>query len=385
MANQHNASHSSAARCPFAARQLLGSPPPSPCKELGIDWGPELQQRVAAADPLRADALLPELPRWNARAETSKIIAGIQGLLRSASDTARYGLVESLAAMRDLGMLFASLRRHGLQPVEAVPTCEPVLLALGRRTGMIPRDTVFHYTVWNPSGARERSFTGDPQEAALIASIRLALPRLDRAIRTLTELAAAPALDEEFLERSLRVETELRGLVEAIEYARSRVDAVFFAQVLRPYFEPITVGGAPYLGSAAAHIPLWLVDHLLWASDRSGEDLQALTEDAAKHALPMWTLIYVRHAASPSVLTRVLRLVAEGGPLSDAIGHSVYRSMRTVLQFRGKHRVLAEQAYRPGIRRHSTGSGGYSVVSLDGLLKTTLQAANEIRHALARH
>ena len=48
------------------------------------------------------------------------------------------------------------------------------------------------------------------------------------------------------------------------------VSPEFFARELRPYFEDVHVAGRLYMGPAAAHIPLFLVDVLLWASDRGG-------------------------------------------------------------------------------------------------------------------
>ncbi|WSM18722.1 DUF1864 family protein (plasmid) [Streptomyces sp. NBC_01717] len=61
--------------------------------------------------------------------------------------------------MNPLPLLVGSVKRHGVEPVDAVPELEAPLLEFGARTSMIPRDTVHHYIGWNPTGSRERMYT----------------------------------------------------------------------------------------------------------------------------------------------------------------------------------------------------------------------------------
>ncbi|MBO0881383.1 MAG: DUF1864 family protein, partial [Mycobacterium sp.] len=132
---------------------------------------------VAALDPLDADEVCAHLPAMNRRGEVSALATALRQIMPTAIQVAGFNALECLAAMRDIGMLLGSIKRHGVQPVAAVPEIEEVLLDLAMRTDLVPRDTLHHYTCWNPGGGtRRRMYTGDPQETHLIDAVRTAMP-----------------------------------------------------------------------------------------------------------------------------------------------------------------------------------------------------------------
>ncbi|WP_051813909.1 monodechloroaminopyrrolnitrin synthase PrnB family protein, partial [Kitasatospora sp. MBT63] len=307
---------------------------------------------VARRDPLAADPVLAALPALNARADTVALAGALDGLATAARDTRsdRAALPDRLAAVRDLGMLLGSLRRHGVEPLDAVPAAEPVLLRLGRSTGMAPRDTVLHYGVWNPAGPRRRLFTGAPEEHTLIDSVRTGAPAVERAALELARVLELPPDGAAFADGCETAARHLAVLPAAVaEVARSVDPAAFFMARLRPYMEDVRVGGRPWFGPAAAHLPLHLIDRLLWSGDRPDPEHLSLQEELLDFGLPEWTLLHRRQTGRPTVTTLLVRALESAGPRP---GPQLRRSaaavtglLRTLLAFRGRHLRLVRAAY----------------------------------------
>src|ERR1700722_8670401 len=115
-------------------------------------------ERVSFIDPLSADVIMEKVPSWNKAGDISELVSALQAMCRIVSLESR-NYYELLAIVRDLGILAGSLRRHGQEPLALVPELEPIFLRAGVLTDLIPRDTLMHYTVWNPSGLRLRRYT----------------------------------------------------------------------------------------------------------------------------------------------------------------------------------------------------------------------------------
>src|SRR5690242_13798452 len=105
---------------------------------------------VVTLDPLGADARLARLPDLNRDGDVAGLTATLRAIVPKMAWAQAMNMHEAIAALRDLGMVMASLKKHGCEPLEAVPEAEPPLLMLGEKTRMVPRDTVYHYSVWNP-------------------------------------------------------------------------------------------------------------------------------------------------------------------------------------------------------------------------------------------
>jgi len=172
------------------------------------------------------------------------------------------------------------------------------MAALGRRTDMVARDTIYHYTEWNPPGDRRRMYTGDRQERALQDSVTLCLPDLRAAVDHCRELKTIEPADREFADRATELARHIVRLVTTIDLVRARVSPEFFARGLRPYFEDITVGREVLLGPAAAHIPLGLIDLALWASDCDGERYAVFCAESARYNPPTWRRLYAEWAGA---------------------------------------------------------------------------------------
>jgi hypothetical protein len=341
---------------------------------------------VSALDPLAADRPLATLPRWNAAAATDEMVRALASLTPTLEVAASLSPYAACAAMRDLGMLLSSLRRHGVQPCDAVPPVEPVLLTLGDICGMIPRDTVYHYGPWNPVGPRERRFTSDDNEAGLIHCVRSAGPGLEQAIDDLMAASDSEPIEADFATYCTEAAKAVTAMVASINFARTNVDVAFFAKVLRPYFEAVVVDGRAYMGPAAAHLPLSIVDHLTWGSDCADPTYREFQEDAAQYTVARWRELVQATPGRASLVTRVIEAIEspEPPPTVLAAATALYGVLRVLLTFRGRHKVMAEKAYRPELRLYPVGSGGYSTDVVARILSVTLERASALRLAVEK-
>ncbi len=337
-------------------------------------------ERVTVLDPLRADDACARLPELNARRDVDAIARTLSALLPSGPVMSGLSYDESLAAMRDLGMFLSSLMRHDVDPIGAVPGVEPVLIELGRRTDMIPRETIHHYTEMNPRDARQRMFTGDPMETDTINAVRIALRRYGAAIGLAERLSDAEPHESEFAVLLNGLADELCAFETGMNLAHEKVSPAFFYDELLPYFEfEIEVGGNGYIGATAAHLPLHVIDTLVWESDHGSSDLANHRLWALPYTMPRWRALRSRWATVPSLATRINAAITE--PLAtDAEAAAVRDSaaaltavLRALVVFRGKHMAYTRK-----------GSSAENIALLQDLIDQTRQVANLVRLPVTR-
>ncbi|MBI3186255.1 MAG: DUF1864 family protein [Gammaproteobacteria bacterium] len=291
----------------------------------------------------------------------------------------------NLAAMRDIGIVLGSLKRHGVEPIAAVPEVEQQLLDLGYATDMIPRDTVHHYTTWNPLGLRRRKYTFDEQEGWLQDAVAFVFPSLSASLEISEALSKMETRDVRFGPTVDMLTHASRVMVEAIESVTAKVSPIFFAQTLRPYFEEITVGGRTYLGPAAAQSPLWLIHLCVWASDRNQPDYQSFLLESIEYSLPPWRAFYLRHTLKPSMVSRITE---DYKTIDSQLMEGLIRSttsltelLTTLRQFRARHIGMAHRAYSEEVRLYDHGSGGAPVALLKQILDLTRENEKLMRNA----
>jgi monodechloroaminopyrrolnitrin synthase len=240
------------------------------------------------------DGLLGPIRRMNAGGDAAGLVGVLCRLTPSRERVAGLPQADCLAVMRDLGVALGSLKRWGVEPVSAVPELGGRLVELGARTGMVPRDTVFHYSGWNPVGARERTYTGHSMERSLISGVRTTLPPLVDTIELCRRLGELDPCEAEFADTVTELASSIQSVVRAIDGVTASVTAEFFARTLRPYFAEISVEGTDYLGPAAAHIPLYLLGLALWASDHGGDAYPEFWRCSMRYGLPSWQQLAAR-------------------------------------------------------------------------------------------
>ncbi|QIQ05047.1 monodechloroaminopyrrolnitrin synthase PrnB family protein [Streptomyces liangshanensis] len=349
----------------------------------GVDLGSPIRTAtVRELDPLAADPALSALREQNARADVPALAAALRGLVPALDAVGAYSAERCAAAMRDLGLFLGSIKRHGPEPLSLVPELRPVLLELGRRTDLVPRDTVHHYCTWNPVGERQRMYTGDAQEARLQESVRLVFPHLRAGIELAATLSDTAPDDAQFRRSAEELTAHVERIVTAIDLVVAHVTPEFFALGLRPYFEEITVGDRVLMGPAAAQVPLWLIDQALWASDHSEPAYAEFVRDSVPYALPRWRDLYARWSRVPSVVSRLVEAFGDNPddaarrmPALRANSEALARLLRVIVVFRGRHLALARKAYDADLRRYPVGSGGGSTDLLRQILDLTRTAA----------
>ncbi|MFC8277032.1 monodechloroaminopyrrolnitrin synthase PrnB family protein [Streptomyces sp. NPDC057271] len=341
---------------------------------------------IRDADPLGADALLAAVPAMNDHADVPALTVALRALLPDRELAAEWSVVDALAAMRDLGILLGSLKRHGTQPAAAVPEVVPILELLGRRTDMVPRDTVHHYTTWNPLGPRQRMYTGDPMEGRLQEAVRMTFPGLVAALDTCARLATLEPYDPGFAVALDRTAHHVQSIVDAIDFTVTHVSPEYFALTLRPYFEEIDVDGRDYLGPAAAQVPLWLIDLTLWQCDRSDPAYDAFLAHSVEYSLPSWRDFHARYAGGISAVSKLSAAVSwESGdrlpPQLAASAHALGRVLKILKTFRARHIGIARKAYADDVRLYEEGSGGAPVALLRSILDLTRDNETLVRRA----
>ena len=342
----------------------------------------ELIQKM---DPLGMDALIPELWLLNASKDINGLISISREVL-SRRSIRTFSARECLAVMRDLGLLLGSIKRCGVEPVDVVENLEGVLLEIGRRTDMIPRDTVHHQARWNPTGRRERLYTGDPQERMLILSVRLALPQVNRAVRLCESLRVLDPVDIEFAAAAAELVHLLGSMNDAIENVISTVPPSYFASCFRPYVEDVRVGGQRYLGPAAAHLPLGLVDLALWAGDRAKGEYRNFIMEGRPYARPEFRGRYDAWSSGPSILTTLEESLSRADMERDnyalhASTDAIRNALKVLRAFRGKHLMIARKAYRSDTSDYAQGSGGGTVQLLEDIVAQTTTGAQSLTSA----
>ncbi|WP_268905930.1 monodechloroaminopyrrolnitrin synthase PrnB family protein [Citreicoccus inhibens] len=341
---------------------------------------------VAALDPLNAVATLRRLPVLNQQRDVPGVLALLQGLLPKLELAERWEFLDAAAAMRDIGFFLGSLKRHGHEPVEVVPGLEPILLALARTTQLPPRETLLHVTVWNPSADHlERRYTTCADEIHLLESVRISMAALDAAILRTVDLHDVSLDSAEFAPRCDEITELLKKMVDSIVYAYRNISPRNFMHELRPYYEPIRVGGQSYLGPGAVEMPLFVLEHVLWGARSEHANYKDFKETYLPYVLPRFRDIYRQFLHQPSVLDRVLEQVGSPPALTErhrAGLKALDKIFDVLLRFRAPHVKLAEQAYLAEREAHSVGSGGYAPSMLDELLALTREARLRLTLAL---
>ena len=365
----------------------------------GIPWdrpfrqygGTRSHQVVAAADPLGFATRLKEVPRLNHKAD----VQGLVELLRRIHAESGDGLADNdawlpndgrsfaatAAVVRDVGLLLGSIRRHGEEPLDLLPEIEPWLVWAGRRTDLPPRDTLLHYTVWNPDNAL-RTYTGLPEEVELIRAVKIAFPALEEGISHLVDLFEIPLGSPDFAatgDRAFQCISAVRG---AAIHTFQHVDRKVFIRSIRPYFEPIRVAGQDYLGPGAVAMPLFVFDHILWSAPVIDPAYVKFKEDYLPVTLPYLRDLYRRFSDEGCLLERLVAVLGEedaSSPQIQAGLRALDRTFTLIQRFRSVHLRMAEQAYHHHQSEFVKGSGGYRPDMLGHIYRLAAKAQQLLR------
>ncbi|WP_437595938.1 monodechloroaminopyrrolnitrin synthase PrnB family protein [Sorangium sp. So ce590] len=347
-----------------------------------------LHAAIAARNPLNATATVLRLRMLNQEKDVGGILHHLRDILPRREQVKAYDFADAAAAMRDIGFFLGSLKRHGHEPVEAMPGLEPLLLDLAQATGLPPRETLLHVTVWNPPGDHvERTYTCSRDEVHLLESVRISMAALESAIHRTVVLSDVSVRSSAFAATCDDITDNLQKMVESIVYARRNISPSVFIHELRPFYDPIRVGGREYLGPGAVEMPLFLFDHILWGSRSEYQPYIDYKQTYLPYILPQLRDIYARFDGRAPLLDRVLEEASAAGAESDIVRNGL-RSLDKIFdlltRFRAPHLRMAEEAYRAGEEVHVVGSGGYAPTLLSELLTLTRDARSRLSVVLRR-
>lgn len=347
---------------------------------------------VSTLDPLGIDHAIKELPTLNQNKDVEGIVALLRRYLPTPDLVNYFDFPEMLACMRDIGLFLGSLKRHGVEPVEKIPELEPILGILGDKTNMPPRDTLFHYTIWNPSGDRLRTYTGTPDEIALIQSVQIAMRPLIESIYHLEEMHESNPLDAQFAEIAQAASEAFTGVISGIVQAKRYVSPQYFAQELRLYYDPIIWKGASYYGPGAVEMPMFLFDHLLWSSEVTDATYVEFKKAYLAFNQPFVRVMYDQFDAKPSLLQKVIKALNETKEDRNSDVYRCAKSSAKVLlglcnmlkSFRMPHKKIAEESYKSQHHeaQRSQGSGGYSIDILSHVLALNNASIDALEEAM---
>jgi monodechloroaminopyrrolnitrin synthase len=344
---------------------------------------------IASLDPLPADEPMSLLPVLNRKEDTIALVLMLVDILPYMSAAEAFDSYQANAAIRDIGFLLGSLKRHKIEPVNVIPDLEEKLNVLAGKTNLPPRDTLLHYTVWNPPGIRQRTYTGRADESHLIQSVRLAMNPLVAAIYDLQDLHAVPVDSLDFVSLCEKVTANYAQMVTGIVHAKRNVSPQVFAQDLRFYFDPVLLNGTEYLGPGAVEMPVFVFDHLLWGSDCTDEMYNEFKTTYLPYIHPHVLRVYQHFVGRESMVSKVVRGVNEQRFSSPANAlasvKALIRLFTQLKSFRMPHKKLADEAYaHSDTKQREKGSGGYEPQILAYLLQLTVEHLMKLEECLLR-
>lgn len=342
---------------------------------------------ICSLDPLQADERFQSVPTFNQQKDTIALVLMLVDILPSVQEAESMSYYEACAAMRDLGILLGSMKRHGVEPVDVIPELELKLNILGEKTDLPPRDTLIHYVRWNPEGRRQRTYTGTEDEKQLIRSVKVAIHPLHEAILLLHSLYDISIQSPEFKLICEAVCDNFEGMVKGMVNAKRNVSPKYFAEELRFYFDPITLNNREYLGPGAVEMPVFVFDHILWNCDLKDEDYEGFKKAYLAYNQMDMRELYDRYVYFPSLVNKCVNELNEAAGYS-AICHENIRQLIRLFNlqksFRAPHKKIADEAYEHAAKAEfrDKGSGGYHPSILQDILHHNLNALDRLKNAL---
>lgn len=286
-------------------------------------------------------------------------------------------------------MILGSIKRHNIEPETVVSDLALKLKLLGEKTDLPPRDTLLHYTVWNPDGERLRTYTGTNDEKQLIESVKIGTSPLVSAIKGLRDLYFISPESIAFGIECEQVKNSLEKMVKAIVHAKKNVSTYYFANELRLYFDPITLEKEIYLGPGAVEMPLFVFDHILWGSDCLEEEYIKFKKTYIPYILPEIRIIYNEFSGSKSLLTKISDMLDNSATFDRNTLHSIkkLRDLCLVLKsFRMPHKKMAEESYsQDGENTRQKGSGGYQTDILAYIMQLNFARIDNFEASVKRY
>jgi len=328
-------------------------------------------QKIAGLDPLGIDEDIFDLPQLNRTCNSTQLVNLGAKMARSFYDIGLGTAEEGYAALRDLDFVASSLDRAGVNPFSYVPRLEEAMLDAGDMAESVPRSTITTYAGANPDGVRRRSFTGSQEEDVFIASLRTSFDELEVALVGLGRLkkeeqahAYAGTLDISA--------NAVQTLVASMVKVKRTISPEFFTHNIRPFFDPLTIGGRVYAAAGGGQLQLVGIERIAFGVN--GVDL--INYKFFEENLPYLNVLqrnkiqeFLRNHNDMSILDQVQEGQFDQGD-NDDVAIALLSLARMIKKFRYPHRKVALDNFAlrsPG----SVGSGSYTPTILAELIDET--------------
>lgn len=346
----------------------------------------KVDEEVKKLDPLEIDDYLSLIPQYNEGGKVDDLISLLREKLPSPVQLESFNFYMALASMRDIGLFLGSIKRHGIEPIEAIPQLEYVLDELSAKTDLPPRDTLLHYTVWNPDGERMRLYTSTKDEVNLVQSVKDSFPALEGAIDHLIKLHHIPMDTPYFAEICIKAESCFKRVIDSIVFAHRTVSPEVFAKELRFYFDPIMFDNNEYIGPGAVELPMFVYDHLLWSSRIKNEEYVEFKTKYLPYNLSLIRDIYKFYEDKDSLVDTAIKKLETGtSEVEVNSAKALLRLSNAQKSFRVPHKKLAKESYsHQDESGPNKGSGGYSTDILQFIYELNIAKIDELKTAIKR-
>ncbi|MEP2025270.1 MAG: monodechloroaminopyrrolnitrin synthase PrnB family protein [Reichenbachiella sp.] len=344
----------------------------------------KVEEEVKKLDPLGIDEYVSLIPKLNADGDADGLVSLLSRKLPTPEQLDGFDFYTSLASMRDIGIFLGSIKRHDIEPIEAIPHLEYVLDELSRKTNLPPRDTLLHYTVWNPDGHRKRRYTSVKDELDLMHSVTESFPAMEGAIDHLIKLHHTPIDSPYYEELCEKAGADFKHVIQAIVFAHRTVSPEFFARELRFYYDPIVFNNEELIGPGAVELPMFVYDHLLWSSQIMNEEYVEFKTKYLPFNLSFMRDIYDFYSGKESLVDVAIRMLEEK-PNDQVVASSqaLLKLCNMQKSFRMPHKKLAEESYKYQEETgQDKGSGGYSTDILQFILEANSQRIDSLSSSI---
>ncbi len=307
-----------------------------------------LVNSVKSADPLGADMLMNTLGNLNAAGRVDEIIAQAICLVPNSEGIHVMSPSEAHAALRDLGMISASVAYHGRKPFEEIPGIEEALIHISEIAEMVPRDSLFSYCFGNPDEEdRRRTYSGTQAELFLIEAVNILGENMTHIVYGLETIYHD--IEGDHSDLLVEIEDRFTTVLNDIVQAKQNIPTHVFRHDIGDYFLPLSIAGKDYEPPSAAHTNLLVMDYLVWGSDCVDKNYKDYIAEYSKY-LPKPYRDYIALVNSRESLVSRLESGIESGKNLGKLTSSLSSMLNRIYSFRSVHFTMATErtVARPG-------------------------------------
>lgn len=336
-------------------------------------------------DPLGLGNQLEQLPGYNTASEWEPLAAALSQGVRAAQELGAVSPEVALRSLNTLDLFAMSYLRAGGNPMTDIAGLESAMGSFGLAAGTVPRATLHTYI-------RGSSLTGTPQEELFRHSLTESYLALEPAFAALSAVDfTAEAAPDHLTDALLLTSDAMVTTSDVMEGIIADLPEAEFVDIIRPYFENLTINGVTYSAANGGQIQLPAIDYMINGRGDSGKRGQ-FHDSQLPYLSPAERQALANYQNPQTNGTKtVLQYIAdrlEAGHFDGDLIAAASRVIQQIVDFRGRHYGYARRSWKhrePGAK----GSAGEDTEFLAALIretvddKTTLQRLQDAHQRLA--